>query len=86
LKDFRPAIILNRVEDNDLAQVQRINKNLMRQLRGSSVTLGTIPEDNMITQCRRRGQNFILRAPESHAVKSLASLTDQWQRKYLQNM
>ncbi len=85
LKDFQPAIILNRVEENDLAQVHRINKNLERQFGGSAKTLGTIPEDNMVTQCRRRGQNFILRAPESLAVKSLALLTDQWQRKYLQN-
>jgi flagellar biosynthesis protein FlhG len=85
LKGFQPAVILNRVEDNDLVQVQRINKNLKRQLRDSTVTLGTIPEDNMITQCRRRGQNFILRGPESHAVKSLAVITDQWQKKYLQN-
>jgi len=85
LKGFQPAIILNRVGENDLAQVHRINRNLKRQLKGSAKSLGTIPEDNMITQCRRRGQNFILRAPESRAVKSLASLTDQWQRKYLQN-
>lgn len=84
LKDFQPAIMLNRVEADDLAQVERVNKNIMRQLKTAATILGSIPEDSAITKCRRRGQNYLIHAAESSVVKSLAAITDRWQKKYLQ--
>ncbi|MBE9515996.1 MAG: AAA family ATPase [Proteobacteria bacterium] len=85
LKSFRPAVILNRVVDGDLAQIERVNKNLMRHLNATTAVLGTIPEDNAITRCRRLGQNFLHRSPESAAAKALAAITSHWQDQYLFN-
>jgi len=83
LRQFQPAVILNRVAEGDLAQVERVNKNLMRHLSNAATVLGTIPEDDAVTRCRRMGQNFLQRFPESSAAKALAAVTSHWQERYL---
>ncbi len=83
LRAYRPAVLLNRVEEKDLAQLERLNKNLMRHVNAAAAVLGTIPEDDAITRCRRRGQNFLEHAAESRAAKSLATITHTWHQSWL---
>lgn len=82
LKKFQPVVVLNRVEEGDLSQIQRVNKNLMRQLKTKTVLLGTIPEDPAITRCRRRGQNYLAHSPEGIASKALAAIASKWNDIY----
>jgi len=82
LKKFQPVVALNRVEEGDLSQIQRVNRNLMRQLKTKTVLLGTIPEDPAITRCRRRGQNYLVHFPEGGASKALATIAYKWNQSY----
>lgn len=78
LRIFEPAVVLNRVSDGDLLQVQRVSKNLMRHLQAGATVMGTVPEDEAITRCRRRGQNLLLTEPQSPAAKALAAVASKW--------
>jgi len=86
LKTFQPEVVLNRVEEGDLAQIDRANKNLMRQLKTKNMILGTIPEDKAITRCRRRGQNFLQKETECGATKALAALASKWHENYTNSL
>lgn len=79
---FKPSVLLNRLNNDDNAQVQRVGKNLERQFSIPAHILGKIPDDVAVTRCRRLGQNVFYHEPSSPACRALAEAADSWHQQY----
>lgn len=82
-KMFHPAVLVNRARDADIVQIQRINKNVAHSLNSADSVMGVIPDDEIVGDCRRRGQNFLKMAPACHAARALATITNKWHEMYV---
>lgn len=82
IKQFRPAVVLNRVGSADQAPAERMRRNLERQFNVETKLIGRIPEDETVTRCRRLGKNVFYAEPRSAFVKAVAVCANYWHENY----
>lgn len=82
IKQFRPAVVLNRVGSADHALAERMRRNLERQFNVETKLIGRIPEDEAVTQCRRLGRNVFYAEPRAAFAKAMAACANYWHENY----